>query len=293
MELNDTEGTTRGSEEAPTSTEPVAVAGHVDSEQNDADGTSRGSAEAPVSTKPAATTGHADSVPAHSLPPLSPSQICQQIPSLPENYIQTKPATCVVASNTLRTDPIHADPTTCAASQDNTMHTDPIRSDRPPSLQPDLMPTLASNHGHSEPAMEIPHDQEVRPMYDPCPRGPLPLRYGPGFTQYPQSNYYHDPRAMHHTPQLPHGPQPHPHQHQPTHGPPHQPSHGPQPQYHNGGYHDAPYHNSRDGYDGYVDSYWHPPSSAYFSPGGRYQHGYGHEYPNKYPEDLEDGGRAP
>ncbi|KAG2069898.1 hypothetical protein BDR04DRAFT_1156055, partial [Suillus decipiens] len=292
-EPNDAEGTTRGSEEAPASTEPVAVAGHVDSERNDADGTARGSAEAPASTEPAATAGHPDSVPVRSLPPLSPSQIRQQIPSLPENYIQTEPATRVVASNTLRTDPVHTDPTTRTASQDNTMHTDPIHSDCPPSLQPDLTPTLASNHGRSEPAMEIPHDQEVRPMYDPRPRGPLPPRYGPGFTRYPQSDYYHDPHAMHRAPQLPHGPQPRPHQHQPTHGPPHQPSHGPQPQYHNGGHHDAPYHDSRDGYDGYVDSYWHPPSSAYFGPGGRYQHGYGREYPNEYPEDLEDGGRAP
>jgi hypothetical protein len=129
------EGTTRGSEEAPMSTESVAAVGHVNSEQNDTDGTARGSAEAPMSTKPAATAGHADSVPACSFPPLSPSQIHQQIPSLPENYIQTEPATCVVASNTLHTDPIHTDPTTCTASQDNTMHTDP------------LCRTLLSSHG--------------------------------------------------------------------------------------------------------------------------------------------------
>ncbi|KAG1882562.1 hypothetical protein F4604DRAFT_1921123 [Suillus subluteus] len=300
-ETNDADGTARGPVEAPASTKPAAAAAHANSEPNDTDGTARGSVEAPASTEPAAAAGHADIVPARSLPPLSPLQICQQVPLLPENYTQTNAATLVMrpvndtvqielathveASNTLRTDPVHADPTTRAVSQDNNMHADPIRSDRPPSLQPDL-----ANHRRSEPPMEAPHDPEVRPVYDPCPRGPLVPRYGPGFTRYPQSNYYHDPHAMHRAPQLPHGPQPRPHQHQPTHGPPRQPPHGPQPQYHNGGYHDAPYHDSRDGYDGYVDSYWHPPSSAYFGLGGRYQHGYGREYPNEYPEDPEDGG---
>ncbi|KAG2115162.1 uncharacterized protein F5147DRAFT_649568 [Suillus discolor] len=44
-----------------------------------------------------------------------------------------------------------------------------------------------------------------------------------------------------------------------------------------------------DGYDSYVETYWHPPSSAYFGPGGRYQHGYGCEYHNEYPKDQEDG----
>ncbi|KAG1745896.1 uncharacterized protein EDB91DRAFT_1246035 [Suillus paluster] len=160
-EPNDTDGTARASIEAPASTEPVAAAGHADSEPNDADGTARGSVEAPASTEFAAAAGHANSVPTRSLPPLSPSQIHQQVPSLPENSIQTKPATHVVASNTLRTDPIHTDPTTHAVSQDNTMHADPICSDRPPSLQPDLMPTLAANHGRSEPAMEVLHDAEA------------------------------------------------------------------------------------------------------------------------------------
>ncbi|KAG1855716.1 hypothetical protein DFJ58DRAFT_841014 [Suillus subalutaceus] len=247
---------------------------------NDADATARGSVEAPVRTKPAAAagqsttvrvtreapagnTGHADSVPAHSLPPSSPSQNHQQAHSLPENSIHTNTATLAmkqgnnavriepathVASNTSCTDPVHADPTTRAASQDNTMLADPIRTDRPPSLQPDLLPTLAAHHRRSEPAMEVPrshherrtepelpatstdgdfnaenhtmmrvHDPEVRPMYDPCQRGPILPRYGPGFTQYPQSDYYHDPRTMPHAPQLPHAPQPR--SHQPSHAP--------------------------------------------------------------------------
>ncbi|KAG2742504.1 hypothetical protein P692DRAFT_20879193 [Suillus brevipes Sb2] len=46
-------------------------------------------------------------------------------------------------------------------SQDNTMHADPIRSHRPPSLKPVLTPTLAGNHGRSEPTMEVPHDPEA------------------------------------------------------------------------------------------------------------------------------------
>lgn len=96
------------------------------------------------------------------------------------------------------------------------MHADPIRSDHPPSLKPVLAPTLAGNHGRSEPAMEVQHDPEVRPIYDPCPRGALLPHYGLGFTRYPQSDYYHNPRAMHRAPQLPHGSQPRPHQHQPT-----------------------------------------------------------------------------
>ncbi|KAG2046023.1 hypothetical protein BDR06DRAFT_1015096 [Suillus hirtellus] len=110
------------------------------------------------------------------------------------------------------------------------------------------------------------HDADMRPgMYGPRPRGPMPSRYGQGFAHYPPPKYYHDSR-MAHAPQ---------------------PPHGPQPQYH-GDYHDAPYHNSHDGYDGYVETYWHPPSSAYFGPQGRYQHGYGCEYPNEYPKDQED-----
>ncbi|KAG1786881.1 uncharacterized protein HD556DRAFT_1311169 [Suillus plorans] len=110
------------------------------------------------------------------------------------------------------------------------------------------------------------HDADMRPgMYGPRPRGPMPSRYGQGFARYPPPEYYHDSR-MAHAPQ---------------------PPHGPQPQYH-GDYHDAPYHNSHDGYDGYVETYWHPPSSAYFGPQGRYQHGYGREYPNEYPKDQED-----
>ncbi|KAG1817888.1 hypothetical protein EV424DRAFT_1347781 [Suillus variegatus] len=110
------------------------------------------------------------------------------------------------------------------------------------------------------------HDADMRPgMYGPCPRGPMPSRYGQGFARYPPPEYYHDSRMPHAA----------------------QPPHGPQPQYHSD-YHDAPYHNSHDGYNGYVETYWHPPSSAYFGPGGRYQHGYGREYPNEYPKDQED-----
>ncbi|KAG1818703.1 uncharacterized protein BJ212DRAFT_1479689 [Suillus subaureus] len=270
---NDAEGTTRGSEEAPISTEPVAVAGHVDSELNDADGTARGSAEALTSTEPAATAGHANSVPTRPLPPLSPSQIHQQVPSLPENYIQTKPATHVVASNTLHTDPVCADPTTCTASQDNTMHTDPIHSDHLPSLQPDLTPMLASNHGHSKPAMEISHDQEAS-LSTPSLTITMILMLCTTLHNFlmalslvlisisPLMACLINPLMalnlsitmagimMLHTMTL-----------------------------------------KMDMMD--VNSYWHPPSSAYFGPGGRYQHGYEREYPNKYPEDLEDGGRAP
>ncbi|KAG1873169.1 hypothetical protein F4604DRAFT_1681218 [Suillus subluteus] len=131
-ETNDANGTARGSVEAPTSTKPANVAAHANGEPNDADGTARGSVEAPASTKPAAAVGHADSVPACPLPPLSPLQIRHQVPSLPEHSIQTnaatlvmrlvndavqiEPATHVVASNTLCRDPVHADPTTHAAS---------------------------------------------------------------------------------------------------------------------------------------------------------------------------------
>ncbi|KAG1836306.1 hypothetical protein F4604DRAFT_1943405 [Suillus subluteus] len=170
----------------------------------------------------------------------------------------------------------------------------------------------------TEPSMK-PHDANLRPdivhadgrMYGPRQGSRMEPRYppqGPGrsFPRYPPSDYqrgYYDPRMQHgplpappHGPQAPRGPQPL----QPSRGPqPPQPSRGsqpprgPQPGYHNSGYHDAPYRNSHDGFEGYVESYWHPPSSLYFGPGGRYEHGYGREYPNEYPEDQEEGGLAP
>ncbi|KAG2352306.1 hypothetical protein BDR07DRAFT_1498621 [Suillus spraguei] len=122
------------------------------------------------------------------------------------------------------------------------------------------------------------------------PQGP-----GRAFTRYPPSEYirnYHDSR-------MPHAPQPSGRT-QPTHGPP---AHGPQlplqygenehqagPSYpRNGGYHEAPYHDPRDGFDGYREDFWHPPSSLYYGVGGMYQDGYGREYPN----DSDNGGRAP
>ncbi|KAG1849136.1 hypothetical protein DFJ58DRAFT_729625 [Suillus subalutaceus] len=166
----------------------------------------------------------------------------------------------------------------------------------------ELPPTIATHHGRSEHAMEIPrshyerrvepeasamptdrdvnaeghsmmrpHDGDARPGMYGRPRGPMMPRFAPGFARYPPSEYYHDPR-MPHAPQAPHGPQ---------------------HQYRSGGYHDAPYRDNQDGYEGYVESYWHPPSHAYFGSGGRYEHGYGREYPNEYPKDQEDGGQAP
>ncbi|KAG0694723.1 hypothetical protein DFH29DRAFT_1006069 [Suillus ampliporus] len=270
-DLNDTDtaghgAIARGTVEVPAGTEP-AVAG-------------QGAIAKVTAEAPTGKTGHADSV---------------------------EPA-AHVASNTLHADPVGTDPVTHAPSEDNTA--DPIwqpelliRTDHPPSLQPELPPTLVAHHGYSEPIMDgefnaknhsmmWAHDAEVRPvMYDPRPRGSMPLCYGSGFTWYMQSEYCHDPR-MPHPSQLPHGPQPRPRQ--PPHGPqPRQPSHRPQPQYPHGGYHDAPYRDPQDGYEGYVKGYWHPPSGAYFGPGGRYEHGYRREYPNEYPKDLEDGGRVP
>ncbi|KAG1817616.1 uncharacterized protein BJ212DRAFT_1500091 [Suillus subaureus] len=101
--------------------------------------------------------------------------------------------------------------------------------------------------------------------------------FAPGFACYPLLEYYHDPH-MPHAPQALHAPQA---------------PHGPQHQYRSGGYHNAPYHDNQDGYKGYIESYWHSPSHAYFGSGGRYEHGYGWEYPNEYPKDQEDGGQAP
>ncbi|KAG2364622.1 hypothetical protein BDR07DRAFT_1374867 [Suillus spraguei] len=128
-------------------------------------------------------------------------------------------------------------------------------------LDTELPPALAAHHGRSEPVMEIPRSHYDRRVESEMPTAP---RYLP-------SEYYHDPC-------IPYPPQP---------------SHGPQPLYHNSRYHDAPYCDSQDGYDGYVKTYWHPPSSLYFGSGGRYQHWYGREYPNEYPKNPEEGGRAP
>ncbi|KAG1784330.1 uncharacterized protein HD556DRAFT_1315168 [Suillus plorans] len=151
--------------------------------------------------------------------------------------------------------------------QPATIHDQPIGRREPRRTESEMAaaPTDGDFNAESH-SMTRAHDADMRPgMYGPRPRGPMPSRYGQGFARYPPPEYYHDSR-MAHAPQ---------------------PPHGPQPQYH-GDYHDAPYHNSHDGYDGYVETYWHPPSSAYFGPQGRYQHGYGREYPNEYPKDQED-----
>lgn len=296
------------------------LAGHGDTNSPDDSAVKGGVTEAPTGQE-----DHPNKLPTRSSPPSSPSLTHREPAEVLTSNADSAPVHATPAPPTLSAKPQSASVQPLSTEVPPTLPT----AEAPSTLaahhgrRPEADGMVISQDGDSNEhrLMVRPHDANLRPgnfqvdprMYAPRQRLQMQPRYpspqwndpphsenhpqGPSrtFTRYPPSGYVRD----FHDPRMPHAPQSSGRT-QPTHGPP---THGPQlplqygenehqagPSYpRNGGYHEGPYHDPRNGFDGYREDFWHPPSSLYYGVGGMYQDGYGREYPN----DSDNGGRAP